>query len=137
MTDNTAYAAGIFDGEGCVYVVGGDGQVWTHGLRVKVAMCDPEPIKYLYDNYGGTIRNYMPRDGRGKRVVFIWNTATHDSLAFLEAIEPYVLGKRTQLLIALEFPIGGGPGTSISPDVRLERQYIKEELVRLKEPRYD
>lgn len=130
-----AYIAGLFDGEGSV-VVHSNRRGTSHQLRVSFGMCDPEPIEFLKENYGGEIHRNVCRSGRP---LFVWHANGRRALELLEDILPFTLGKRAQVIEALKFPWSGykygGSKESVPSEILAERRQVGENLKRLKEPR--
>ena len=136
MTVDLGYIAGLFDGEGCVTIMGKIGN--QQNIRVYFAMCDPEPIEYLQECYGGKITERKRPEGR--RLIFVWFLTSSRALEFLEDILPYSLGKRKQIVEALRFPHGQMVyyrSRPMPPEVRELREEIKKNLQILKEPRFN
>ena len=105
-----AWAAGILDGEGCVYVK--RSMVYKkylhYGLCVQVAQSGiecPSMLLLLRKTYGGTI---------GKRSIcgvnckpkWAWYACADTAQVFLERVEKYVVQKHEQVQLALKFQIG-------------------------------
>lgn len=95
------YVAGFFDGEGCVNltVKGACKQV---SLRVMIVNTDPLILDLLRIQYGG--RTPAPRihqDGwKGFRQLVLTDSK---AINFLQEIAPFVIIKRPQIELALEF----------------------------------
>lgn len=93
-TELCAYAAGLFDGEGCV-------SIYPHTVRkgfayrVKIGMSDPRAIKLLDMVWPGKWYAMEPGKGGRKRWFFIWYPADPD--AFVSDILPYSVVKRPEL----------------------------------------
>jgi hypothetical protein len=96
---HTAYAAGLFDGEGSVQVYYGNNSPNGIGTKLVVAMMDPKPIYFLQGNFGGSVREQWQK-GRPKPVYF-WSVAGEESVNFAELILPYTISKYRQLELYL------------------------------------
>lgn len=139
---DTAYAAGLFDGEGYVGIqnTNNDRTGTRHRRRVTIVMCDPEPLEFLQERYGGRVYR-RSTDSRGGRVTFGWHmTAREDIDAFLQDILPFSICKREQIEEALRYPYperwacGGNP---VPSEITALRQEISDNLKAPKEPRDD
>jgi hypothetical protein len=88
-----AYIAGIFDGEGYIFVYRSEqkGRV-IHQLTVGVKMCDPEAIGEIVESFGGCNTGYENEHAFCFRVTFVGRSA-YD---FLKAIRPYLRVKAEQ-----------------------------------------
>jgi hypothetical protein len=84
-----AYAAGIIDGEGNIYVA----RTRTGYVRVSVRNTNLEVLEWLREQFGGQIAHN--RDDRpNRRPCFTWYLNYQDSLEFLSLVEPYLIIKR-------------------------------------------
>ncbi len=108
LTDtDLAWAAGVFDGEGCVSVIRweqrkGDGPIYlNHVLTVTVVNTDIEMLKKLQKMFGGSIHCRSKRDDH-PREIYSWQANSGKRL-FLETIRPFSITKARQIDIALEF----------------------------------
>ena len=105
MTDSDrAYAAGFFDGEGCIVIAfpkkSKSGRRY-HRLDVAVAQVDPRPLRWLLDLYGGRLDTPTPRE-KG-RPVWHWRLNGPTAEAFLRSVRPYLIVKAEQADVAFEF----------------------------------
>jgi len=98
-----SYAAGAIDSDGCIFIsrVTGGGDE-SYSLCVTLQQTSPLVPQWLQEHFGGHLyRNKHPRDsGR-----FLTQWTIHRKLAkpFLEAIYPFVVLKKAQVWLALEF----------------------------------
>lgn len=95
-----AYAAGFFDGEGCVVIeerlLNGTPNFRTH---VAVSQINPEPLKLFMEVWDGHIGKRRRKNG----IYFQWTAHTAIAARFLSDIAPLVIVKRTEVEIALAF----------------------------------
>jgi len=99
------YLAGLFDGEGCV-VTGLHGK----GMRARVAICmgnAEDLFLQIQSQFGGSVR-------QDKRGYWHWQASSQKAVSFLRAIEPFLLVKRNQALLAIELQSGIFPNGGIS-----------------------
>lgn len=115
-----AYAAGIIDGEGTLYIKrdkrrnqAGEERV-SHHVHIAVKMCDEGVLKWLHETFGGGMApvKHVP----GKRPLFRWEIASDRSFAFLMSIRPYMRVKARQADLALDFENLRGRHGRITPD---------------------
>ncbi len=97
--DEVVYAAGFFDGEGCVYL-----NALKNGgasLRVKVSQNNRKPLELLQEIWGGSICLAANK----KKARNTWNLclASASGERFLAAIRPYAIVKAEAIDIALEY----------------------------------
>lgn len=96
-----AYAAGLFDGEGCVEVYMRLTEATKHrnrdrSLRCSLSVCgtDFRPLEWLKIHFGGSVsvRHDPPRKPIGKWAVF-----GHEAESFAREIRPFLLVKAEQV----------------------------------------
>lgn len=96
-----AYIAGFMDGEGSVILYMRRDSV---ALRAVFANCDPRPLAYMQEVTGaGNLTEKGVKDDTKHRGAFF--TAFNSTAAYtlLKQIEPYLLIKREQALLGIEF----------------------------------
>lgn len=129
LTDaDVAYAAGLFDGEGCVHI----GQVSVptgrrHREQVQIANTDPRPLLWLKDRFGGWIRS--AQSASNWKPAFFWVASGKDGERFLRLIQPYTIIKADQIAVALAFRETMG---SRSVTIFEDREAMSQELRRMK-----
>lgn len=104
ITINTAYAAGLFDGEGSVLILAE--QDAKHRLRIKVANTDHAVINWLQSIFGGISNdNLSPTRKRkpNEKDAWEWRLNGKEAGQFLVLISPFLKIKREQARIAIEF----------------------------------
>ena len=98
---STQYAAGFFDGEGCINITvrGPSRQVC---LRVMLVNTDAPILRFFQIQFGGRLAK--PRmNGDGWKEFRQLNWSGHAAAAFIREIEPYLILKKPQAQLALEF----------------------------------
>ena len=119
-----AWAAGFFDGEGCV-------QAYERGAiletKLTVFNLDPRPLKRLRELFGGTIR---PDSRSG----WWWSISGKDSEKFAKAILDHTSSKYDQLELYLELRETVGSRSRVKNEIRGQRTEIVAEIKRLKRP---
>src|ERR1019366_7280555 len=111
------YAAGLVDGEGTITVCRSEydsvvknrnNKVYHHiGFHVKVSIknTDERLMKWLQSRFGGeyyTDESSLKKNPTWKPS-FVWHHAAKDKEPFLLAILPYLIIKKEQAILALEF----------------------------------
>jgi hypothetical protein len=117
-----AWAAGFFDGEGCISAGVGliGGRTKTH-LLVVVSQTTPEPLLAIQRHWGGNIRDIQPTQRTWQHQ---WTWRIHGKAAgpFLRDIQPYLLVKRRHVDLALQYIALIKPkGQPVSAAEQLER----------------
>lgn len=111
-----AYAAGFFDGEGCVRLQAN--QNGKQSLRVYIAQKDVRPLEYLQPFFGGLIRKYK------SNVAWQLQLFGLAGYEFLVAVEPFLIVKRAQAQLAIRAFENG-----MTDEIALELSRMKRELV--------
>lgn len=100
-----AYWAGLFDGEGCIYLtpatVGGGKKKYIR-LMVVITNSNEWLIRACHFSFGGSIVEQKPRAPQHS-VSFRWVTANKKAFNFLVAVRPYLKIKAPQADIAIAF----------------------------------
>lgn len=100
---NTAYFAGLFDGEGSVgiyrYNKKRNGQ--TPKLTVQIGMNDRRPLALIHEQYPESwLGEHENRWGKTWKLMF---PSREGATRFLSDIRPYLVSKQDQVDLALEF----------------------------------
>jgi hypothetical protein len=111
-----SWAAGFFDGEGCVLVAKckntGSRGGWNYYLQVSIAQQDKRPLSLIQEKFGGAVRlnKAKAQYEKKKRHVYTWALVMTGAAAirFLRAMEPYCVVKSEQVTEALRWPINDG-----------------------------
>ena len=126
--ENKAYAAGFFDGEGYVIIKSPKKGLNACILYVCVQQDDIRPLLWLKNLWRGSIYKMRPR-ANGK-VARKWCVAARLALKFLEDIQPFLINKREQAAVAIEFQKGkrqwGNGG--IPPDCLVAELALREKI---------
>jgi hypothetical protein len=103
-----AYVAAMVDGEGHISIAGtksGQGYkgkpYWLIDCKIGISNTSVELMKWLKENFGGEYHD----GGQGsRRICYRWNLQNYKQMEkFVLAILPYMVIKRKQALLALEF----------------------------------
>ena len=136
-----AWAAGFFDGEGCVLVELSKQKACKHGFRTvlhaTVTQTSLPCLELFLDRFGGKIVTNEHKTPTGRRwaVQYRWSVKNDDAIAFLKAILPYCVVKREQVDVAVSYPTKGEDGRKygnrsnpIPEDVMQARLKMREVL---------
>lgn len=112
------YAAGMIDADGSIGIQNKRSRN-NYQLRVAVAMkYDTIPI-WLHERFGGSISRYK-NNGRPFVMWVVSGTLAKDCCRFLF---PYLILKKTQAEIALEYPISAY-GKHLTESDKYEQEYL-------------
>lgn len=102
---NIHYMAGIFDGEGFVYIfkkqIASKPHHIGYYISAGVNMTHLPTIKAFHDRFGGHLNNGRDPLKTNHRQVFCWGVANQKAANFLKIIRPYVLVKADEIDVAL------------------------------------
>ena len=136
-----AWAAGFFDGEGCVMVELSKEKRCLHGFRTSlhttVTQTSLPCLELFLHRFGGAITTSENRTPNGRRwaVQYRWIVRNEQALIFLQAILPYTVVKKEQVVVALSYPLltergkrYGSQANPIPESVMQERLEIRQKL---------
>lgn len=117
-----SYIAGILDGEGSIMITRQASQTFMKNRKhpnycatVRIGMLTPEPLR-LIESFGfGKV--YIEKPYHHRRPMYrIWIRSKDEVKRFLESVKPWVLVKKQQLELALDFieKAAGKPGHRIT-----------------------
>lgn len=143
MNENIcAYGAGIFDGEGYVDIYKATLSKASKNpslmLRVIISQKDGKVMNWLQDNFGG----YVSLSRKDTYYIYRWDIRSKSAYKFLSLIYPFVIIKKEQVKLALQFEetkgkyletLKGYQGfRKLTEDELKERTEIKDKLKKLK-----
>jgi hypothetical protein len=93
-SEDTAYAAGFFDGEGCI-TIGKNG-----AIDVRITNTAFNVLNRLKVNFGGTIGN---RAQKVNKIQYAYCHYGDSAIEFIKTIRPYLIDKAPQADTILEY----------------------------------
>lgn len=96
-----AYIAGFFDAEGCVRIQKRRYDKANHTLRCCISQIDKIPLDFISLYFGGGI--HAKKGEIGGQKMWRWSCSTRFASNFLKSIEPYLIVKKAEALLAAEF----------------------------------
>ena len=98
-----AYAAGLFDGEGCI-MIDKPRRGKGHTLVITLAMRESVAVAWLQERWPGSLRSATRRPKtREAFICWYWCRYTSAAATFLNDVLPYLLVKQAQAQLAIEF----------------------------------
>jgi hypothetical protein len=93
-----SYAAGFFDGDGCITTSG------NTGFRITLSNTDKRVLEFFQNNFGGSINNqHLPQNPK-HNIAWKWVQAKRaDVLSTLVLFEPFLISKKEQAQIAIQY----------------------------------
>jgi hypothetical protein len=129
-----AYVAGLLDGEGSIVV----DVAWSktgspyHMLRVSICSTSRVLIDWLVDTFGGSVSNDTRSSiKRGRRPCWAWRLSANRAKHFLEHVRPYVIEKKKQVALAIEFQHrknGCRTSRPLPAEIVAEREWYRQEI---------
>jgi len=96
-----AYAAGLIDGEGCIYITRASrGRAYAPRVDVGMTVKANDLLASLQASYGGTVHLMRSRSDRWEEAR-CWSVWGSEALAFLERVLPYLRLKVEQARLAI------------------------------------
>ena len=133
--EDLAWVAGFFDGEGSVTIshpqpVERPG--WF-GLQVRISQITKEPLTVISAMFGGTVGVRDNSGGFGTRQIYQWSLTSTKAGEFLELLLPYLIVKKADALLALEFLAVREPrrGIRLTEGEAAQRLALRTELMAL------
>lgn len=151
MTD--AYAAGFFDGEGCVLIYKRAATCLSpksasppYQIRVTLTNTHEGVIQDIQRTYGGNVCAYLKPKAR-RRPAWKWNASCQKAVAFLRAVRPHLIvkGEQADLAIGLQVRIeqtrhnthlGRKGAMAIDPEELAAREAIWQQMRAIREAPY-
>jgi hypothetical protein len=144
MDENIIWAAGLFDGEGCITVrlnratSRTKGKTDVYSLSIKVTMCDKKTIFRLKDIFKvGHIT--LQKRNLPWHNTYSWTCMTRDAITVLDLISDYLFTKQKEYFIAKEFaalPSGRQGRCKTDPALVEKRKSIYLRLRKQKEDNF-
>lgn len=135
-----AWAAGFFDGEGCVLVEMSKSERSLGGKRFRlhatVTQTSLPCLQKFADFFGGSIvsNEFTTPQGRRWSVQHRWSVRDAEALKFLAAIHPFTVVKYDEITVALDYPLNKVKNR-LEPGVFETRLDIRQKLKDLREAR--
>lgn len=130
-----AYIAGLVDGEGCICIASSFDKKSSinvsHQLVVRINNTDERLISWLKSEIGGSVHCRGTRK-QGWKVLYDWYVCSTNAATFLQAVLPYLIIKKTQAELALEFCVHKSKarviGQALNKSTSNEREAMKHRL---------
>lgn len=106
-----AWVAGFFDGEGCVIVELSNMPACNRGKRTSLhatlTQTSTECLELVKQRFGGNVKVSDVRKENTRRwaVQYTWVVRNENALKFFAEILPYLVVKRSQVELALQYPM--------------------------------
>lgn len=131
---DAAWAAGFFDGEGCIRCERRKSNGAFY-MSITATQAVLEPLQKLIDMFGGDLQ-YQKREG--KEHIISWRAHGGTAESALRSMLPYLTVKRTQAELAIEFQGTVNPKEhrtlAINDEIKTRRVEIYEQMKKEKRP---
>jgi hypothetical protein len=138
--ENLSYVAGVFDSEGCVYIVRNKraktGKVHYY-LRIQITMANKKLLQWIKEVVSigfVTHTNCKKNREHGYRDLFVYVVERDNAKLFLQLVLPWLKEKYEQALVAIEYQekVSHAHLKGMTKADILFREYYKEKLSNLK-----
>jgi hypothetical protein len=110
------YVAGVLDCDGSIWISADRGGAYPrHALRVNVTNTRRGLPQWFAEHFGGQCQHY-PKKKAQWRDEYRWQVSGLTALPVLQVCLPYLIIKRKQALLALEFASTIIPGSKAIPE---------------------
>ncbi len=98
--ERLAYQAGLFDGEGSIYMTGRE-----VGSTITVTLTNTnwQLCQIFVEAWGGKISKQVPKNMERAKEVYRWYRSGKRAVPFLEAIMPYLVAKKNLAKLSLRY----------------------------------
>lgn len=117
MDERIIWAAGFIDGEGCITIKKGGLTVahrQRYTLSLSVSQVKLAPLLILRELFGGSITESVQ--------INQWGVASRQAASALKQLEPFLVNKKSEAIVALEF-------ASVMPSKRISKRDTDIQLV--------
>jgi hypothetical protein len=119
MNNKWSYLAGIFDGEGTVYIFLRDKESHFTSLSTAISNTSLPLMRWLIKNFGGRFSLSSSKAQRGYKPQYRWEPkGKKNKELFFLGILPYLVIKREQVIVALEYIKIEGPDPELKEQLR-------------------
>ena len=102
-----AYIAGLFDGEGSIYISLRNNRPKSrspeYSLRVSFVNTNEEVVHLIKDNFGGSILSRFREPDKKRKLTWDWAVSYIKAKDFLKAVYPYLIIKKKQAELGIKF----------------------------------
>lgn len=135
MTPTLAYFAGLFDGEGSVTITLAGGAArkrQLHVLKCAVGLVTRAPLDALRRRFGGCVQGpVVRRNAPERQPMFVWDVSAVAACAFLRAVRPYLIVKRRQADVGIEFQTTKRRTRVLTQHEVMRRERLRQKIHRL------
>lgn len=100
------YAAGFFDGEGCVGIYRRKMPASTrpHSVSIRIINTNPLPLQFIQKNFGGSIGAHRPKNPEfNRKPTWQWRIGGEAGYEFLRSILPFLIVKAREVELCIAF----------------------------------
>lgn len=101
-TDDVAYAAGFFDGEGHIRIQRHSAR-GSYMLSVSAVQATLTPLDFLSELFGGVVKKRTTKYKGADKAMYEWRLSSAAAERALAEMLPFIRAKKDEALVALEF----------------------------------
>lgn len=125
------YAAGLFDGEGCI-TLSKDKRQHTRFLKLSLGSTSHSLVAFMQEVFGGNIRGPHVRNNRSKPI-YEWFISNRKAADVLTELVPYMREirkvARARLVVDELIVLMGDVGVTLTPEQREKRIAIEDRIL--------
>lgn len=131
-----AYMAGIFDGEGTVFIRTRSKDGIPDSIVMTVTNSDPRIMKWIKINFGGLVNRSIHNKRLGTRLpCWVWTCNSRLAVSILKEIFPFLIVKKDQAEVAIAYWSDRKTFNKGLPDWEIEkRKKYRDKIKELKQP---
>lgn len=132
MTTDTAWAAGLFDGEGTFQIARDARDGGKYYARMRIGMCHRGAIEKFTDimGLGNVVRENTPAANSNYKQ-FRWSTSGQNAVNCAARLHPYLVVKKheCEILLRWEPLIANGRDILLTPQNIAQREQLYKEML--------
>lgn len=100
VTNDVAYIAGFFDGEGCVRIKRANQGGNSYYVTATITNSNKEILEYIKDIFGGKVRK---AEKKANKTIYHYELSSSEAVDMLKILIGFLREKRTQAELAIKF----------------------------------
>jgi len=100
ITNDVAYIAGFFDGEGCVRIKRANQGGNSYYITATITNSNKAILEYIKDIFGGKVRQ---AEKKANRVIYHYELTSAEAVDMLKTLMGFLREKRPQAELAVDF----------------------------------
>jgi hypothetical protein len=144
-SEDKAYLAGLFDGEGSVNIFKQSRSYMAYSayfIEISIGNTHEGVLNWVLEKFGGRVAHNSDHRTAGSRKVWRWRASSNEAYEILVAMLPYLIVKKEQAQLAIEFrerqvKFSGHSSTPLTQEENERREMQKVELIAMRTTKKD